>query len=109
MTKGFLSHRAHQPRLDLEPRFLFWPSLFLLKPALAKREVDSAKLYINTDLGVGGHDCLDVSSLPHSNLGLFVKLSDVEIPGPLAKPIVLFGGFTALAISLGSTYILMTF
>jgi putative membrane protein len=37
------------------------------------------------------------------------KLSKIEIPGPLAKPIVLFSGFIATFICVGSAYILNTF
>jgi len=36
------------------------------------------------------------------------KLSDQEIPGPLAKPIVLLGGLVSIIISVGATYIFMS-
>ncbi|WP_428353239.1 YidH family protein [Methyloprofundus sp.] len=37
------------------------------------------------------------------------KLSEREIPGPLAKPIVLLAGLVSILISFGATYIVMSF
>jgi putative membrane protein len=37
------------------------------------------------------------------------KLGKIEIPGPLAIPLVMIGGFVSILISAGATYIMMSF
>lgn len=37
------------------------------------------------------------------------KLGKIEIPGPLAKPLVLLGGFVSIIMSMGATYIVMLY
>ena len=37
------------------------------------------------------------------------KLGAIEIPGPLAKPLVMIGGFVSIVLSAGATYIVMSF